>query len=334
MVRNRTVGQYFIVTLILGLAVTVLIPLSGPVLLGLMAALVVFPLHSRLSKAGWNRSVSALFLSIIVAVAVLIPLVLMSIAVVRQAGELLPQINADEITEKFQRALRLLPLPREIVNSSLKSILSAAGPKLTQIVTQTASSIPSVIFALVLFLVGFYYGLVDGPRLSSFIIRMLPFEKREVSALTTTAEKTCRGVVLGSVLAGVMQGCIIGIGYAALGIPGALLFGTITAFLSFVPALGSGPTAIGGILFLYAQDEPGKAIAMTVFMIVAGTSDNIIKPWVLKGSAELHPLLALMSAFGGLFAFGIAGLFLGPLCVALGLVVMNVMKPAPDIATP
>ncbi len=113
------------------------------------------------------------------------------------------------------------------------------------------------------------------------------------------------------------------------------MFGVITGILSFVPMIGSIPTAWGGVLYLLIDGRTGAALGMAVAAILTAVSDNILKPWVLKGKIELHPLLGLTSALGGASLFGFSGLFLGPLIAALTIELIKMMpvkrevEPAP-----
>jgi predicted PurR-regulated permease PerM len=80
---------------------------------------------------------------------------------------------------------------------------------------------------------------------------------------------------------------------------------------------------IGGTIYLLSIGKPIKAIVMLGAFGLAGISDNIVKPLVLKGKTALHPFLGLISVLGGLKAFGVAGIFLGPVITALTIVLLQ-----------
>jgi predicted PurR-regulated permease PerM len=134
----------------------------------------------------------------------------------------------------------------------------------------------------------------------------------------------CNAVVLGAVLAGIVQGTIIGLAFWILGIPKPFLSGAMTAVFGLIPLVGSAPMGIGGTVYLFTTGQPIKAIVMLAAFGLAAVSDNVIKPLVLtKGKTALHPLLGLISVLGGLKAFGVAGIFLGPVITALTIVLLK-----------
>lgn len=130
-----------------------------------------------------------------------------------------------------------------------------------------------------------------------------------------------RGVVNGTLLVSVLEGGIIGIGYAVAGVPQPLLFATFTIVLALIPfgawaafglasliLIGSGHLLAGGLLFGFG------VVVMTV-------GDNVIQPKVIGSAVELPFLLAMIGAFGGLAQLGLIGLFVGPVIMAALLLV-------------
>ena len=327
MKAGRSVGQFALIAIILGLFGLTVAPVITPVILGLLTALVADPLSKSLEKRLHIKPrFSAFLLTVFITIVFVLPIVLIAITVIQQLTEFIPSLEASDFISRYESLLEYIPIPRVLIESNLKVLMTQVGSGLTKQVTSFLASIPELIVGLMFYILALYYGLADGKRLSQFLWDSMPFERREISTLADTTEKICRGVVVGSLLAGAIQGSIIGITFACLGVPGALLFGTITAILSFVPAIGSGPTGVGGIIYLWAHGNTSGAIIMLIAFGIASTSDNIVKPWVLKGETELHPLLGLMSALGGLAVFGFAGLFLGPLFAALAVVILEFLQ--------
>jgi predicted PurR-regulated permease PerM len=195
----------------------------------------------------------------------------------------------------------------------------------TKFLTALAASVPRKVLAVVFFLISFYFGLIDGPRFVNFLRAHFPFSKEDTKTIFHNVEKISRAVVLGTLLAGIVQGTIIGLAYWIFGIPRPHLFGFLTAIFSFIPLVGCAPTSIGGILYLLANGRVAAAIGMGIAFTMAGLSDNVVKPWVLKGKTELHPLLGLLSVLGGLMTFGPSGLFFGPIITVLVITLFRIV---------
>jgi predicted PurR-regulated permease PerM len=107
-------------------------------------------------------------------------------------------------------------------------------------------------------------------------------------------------------------------------VPMAILAAGATFVFAWIPILGSTPVWGIGTIYLYTQDSPGKAVAMLLLGFLTSVSDNLVRPWVLKGRGEMHPLVSLVAIFGGIEMFGIFGVFIGPVIAAALLALLDV----------
>src|SRR5690606_4955450 len=89
-----------------------------------------------------------------------------------------------------------------------------------------------------------------------------------------------------------------------------------TFVLTWIPLVGSTPVWLVGSVYLWINAGVSRVLAMVVFGMVCGISDNLVRPWVLKGRGDMHPLVSLVSIFGGIKLFGIFGVFFGPILAA------------------
>jgi Ca2+-transporting ATPase len=131
------------------------------------------------------------------------------------------------------------------------------------------------------------------------------------------AGDTTRAVVYGLVLAALAQGMLAGLGYAVAGVKAPVLFGAITALLAMIPM---GATLVwmplGITLTLTDQLWPGIGLLLWGFLVVS-TVDNVIRPIVISGASRVPFLIVLFGVLGGLTAFGMVGLFLGPVILSV-----------------
>ncbi len=337
MVQKRWLEQYLLIFLIFILFCVVIFPLASPIALGFLLAAPCYPLYRKLTDlCGRRRVLSATLVTLAFTVCVVLPLVLIGIGVAKEASKLTRLAYDSARDFDFQTSLstlrenrffeNLIPFSDEEIKSKIQEMLTTAGTYIASRLAQFASSLPLIALSVILFIVSFFYALLDGEDLSKAVATCLPFEKQEIADLYSTTQKIAYGVLVGSLLAGLTQGLIIGLAFWILGVPGALLFGSMTLIFSFVPILGVGPAGLGGALYLYAQGRPAAALVMLGALALGSVSDNLVKPLVLKGSVELHPLLGLVSVLGGLAVFGFVGLFLGPLIAALMLVIMDMIR--------
>jgi predicted PurR-regulated permease PerM len=116
----------------------------------------------------------------------------------------------------------------------------------------------------------------------------------------------------------IAQGIVAFFGFWMFGVPSPLLWSLMVVFAALIPILGSPLAWVPAALFLFYEGETGRAIGLLIYgvVLISGT-DNVVKPLILKGAAQIHMLLAFLSILGGVFAFGAKGLIVGPVVLSL-----------------
>ena len=125
-----------------------------------------------------------------------------------------------------------------------------------------------------------------------------------------------RGVALGVVVTALVQSLIGGIGLAIAGVPFAAIL-TAVMFLLAVAQIGAAPVLIVPVIWLYWSGSPGWGTFLLVVTVIAATLDNVLRPILIKKGADLPLLLIFLGVIGGLIAFGLIGIFVGPLVLAV-----------------
>jgi predicted PurR-regulated permease PerM len=330
---KRSVGQYIVFGIILALFIAVIHRFILPVVLGLLISLVFRPIYLLLVRKFGNRNhLAASVSTLLLVIGVLLPLILIGASVAEDIAHFVnsmaalsrdPDVKNGKIlqipvvSELHRKLNAIYPISEETFTRNVRSLAASGGKFGGTFLTGLAASIPRLLVAIVFFLVAFYFGLIDGPKFVDFLKANLPFTHKECDELFERTHKICKAVVLGALMAGLVQGAILGSAYWLLGIPRPFLAVVVTLISSFIPLMGSAPAGIAGTVYLLAKGRIGAAIVMLALFLLASVSDNIVKPWVLKGKTELHPMLGLLSVLGGLTVFGVAGLFLGPIITAL-----------------
>jgi predicted PurR-regulated permease PerM len=137
--------------------------------------------------------------------------------------------------------------------------------------------------------------------------------------LILTAQQTVFAVVLGMVGTALAQALVAAVGFLIAGVPGPLLLSSLVFLLSMVPV---GPPLVwgGAAIWLYNAGQPGWAIFMALYgLLVISSVDNFIKPFLIARTSQLSLLVAVLGVFGGVLAFGLVGLFIGPTLLALAI---------------
>jgi predicted PurR-regulated permease PerM len=147
-----------------------------------------------------------------------------------------------------------------------------------------------------------------------FAIRLAGTRGGESVAL---AAQAIRGVALGVVVTAFVQSVVGGIGLMLAGVPFASVLWAMM-FMLCIAQIGAAPVLAPAVIWMFMTQDPGWAIVLLVFSLFAVIMDNFLRPILIRKGAPLPLLLILAGVIGGLMAFGLIGIFLGPTVLAVG----------------
>ena len=309
-------------------------PLWQPLVWALLLGGLLAPFNRRLTRRLGDRPKVASGLTTVgVVVLLLMPIVAIGGAVAAQAAQLLQRIDTQTLRLS---SLDLSNVP--VLAKPLVWVQRTAGVSLGQIegwlvsgarrlLETMASSGGAVmlgalgtIVSFVLMLFVLFFVLRDGPAFAERVVRTLPVERRLRQRLWRHLIDVTRAVFMGIGLTALVQGVLLGIGFAIAGLPSPLVFGVLGALFALVPVVGTAVVWVPAIVWLLLQGETGFAVFMAAWgIVVVGSVDNFLRPILISGRVEVPTLAVFVGVMGGLSAFGFIGLFLGP--IILGLVV-------------
>ena len=318
-------------------------PLAWAVLLGSLLA----PWNARLARrlGGRPRLASALT-TLAVVVLLLLPFVAIGGAVAAQAAQLLQRIDRQALSlpNLDLSDVPLLAGPLQWVQETggvslvqIEGWIVAGAKRLLETLASSGGAVmlgaigTVVSFLLMLFVL--FFVLRDGPRFATHVVRMLPIEATLRRKLGRHLVDVTRAVFMGIGLTALVQGILLGIGFAIAGLPSPLVFGVLGALFALVPVVGTTIVWVPAVLWLLAQGETGYALFMLAWgVVVVGSVDNFLRPILISGRVEVPTLAVFIGVMGGLSAFGFVGLFLGP--IVLGLLVALFRFLAEEAAAP
>ena len=179
-----------------------------------------------------------------------------------------------------------------------------------------------VMFLLALFVAFFFYvyGEPIAGRLQLILHRVAGDQAERLAEVTGA---TVRGVVYGIVGTAVVQGILTAFGLWLTGVPRPLLFGAIAGMLSVLP-IGAPVVWIPAALWLLGTGHIASGIFLGVYGVVAVSgADSVIRPWFIARGAHLPFMLTILGVLGGALAFGLLGIFLGPVLLGVGFTLVN-----------
>jgi predicted PurR-regulated permease PerM len=335
--RAFFVGLLLVVTLaFLWLIRSFLQPIFWAVALGI----VVYPLHAVLvGKLRQRASLAAVLSVVIVVILVILPLIGVGAAVTREAAALYQQLDEGDVglLGLYERAQRSMPSVTATIErfgldpSGLEDQLSNAAVTASRFIAERALAIggdtlrAALFFFLMLYLLFFF--LRDGPRLLDTLVRALPLGDHRERYLLEQFAAVSRATIKGTLVVGIVQGAIGGIAFAVLGIGAPVLWGVVMALLSILPAVGSAIVWLPAAIALIVNGQVVGGIALIVIgALVIGSVDNVLRPILVGRDTRMPDYLILLSTLGGLAAFGLAGIIIGPIIAAFFLSVWTMAE--------
>jgi predicted PurR-regulated permease PerM len=325
--------------LLVALTTTAFLALIGsflmPVFWAAVLATVFFPLQRRyVARLGGRRSLAALATILTIIGLVVAPLVVVGLAMTREAVQLHEQITsgAIDLQAPLRFLRRLAPLASDFLGrfgvevEGIVQRLSSSALVVTQFVASRALGIGqdvlrvTALFFLMLYILFFF--LRDGNQLVAMLIRVLPLgDVRERQLLAKFAEVSL-ATIKGTLVVGIVQGAIGGALFWILGIPAPVFWGTVMAVFSVLPAVGPGLVWGPAAVILLGLGEIVKGIVLIAAgAIIIGLVDNVLRPILVGRDTQIPDYLVLLATLGGLAVFGISGFVIGPVIAAFFLVV-------------
>lgn len=323
-------GFVIFVVALLGLALYwMLSPFWGAIAWAIGLAFLLAPVHSWLTRKLKGRAnLSAGIITALVPVLLAGPLVSLGMVFANQATELLTLLQQQELRfdatlltqlERYRYIGALAEWVRQnLVTTSgqLQIWLESGAEKLLQSLAATGgnfllSALGTIIhFFVMLFLL--FFLLRDGRLLLSRAAHLVPMETQHRDELLILLGSTTRAVVYGTVLTALLQGALVGIGFSIAGLPSAVVFGVLAAFLALLPVTGVALVWVPAVIFLAIDAQWGWAIFMLIWGVAVSTSDNLLRPLLISNHAPVSIVAVFIGVIGGVSAFGIIGMIIGP----------------------
>lgn len=182
----------------------------------------------------------------------------------------------------------------------------------------TGQYLLSLLVGIGVMIISLYYFLADGPAMIRAIMRLTPLDDKYISQLIDQFGNVTQAVVMATFLSALAQGILAGIGFYFAGVGSVFLLTVLAMLFAIIPFVGSAGIWVPVCLWIgFVQERMWPAIILGIYCLaVVSMVDNVIKPLVLRGRSNIHPLLALLSVIGGVQALGAIGIIVGPMAVA------------------
>ena len=323
-----------------------LLPFVGVLAWAAVLVVVFYPVHRRILARTKSPGWSALLSSLLVIVAILIPLTLVTLAVVNEAAKFSEQLRqsggvthlldpnspvtgpAVRFVERYVGLEQLRS--QEAVVERLRALSGQLAGRTLGLVGGLLGAVVQIFF--IIFTI--YYLFRDGDAIRDALRGLLPLEAEQSHEIFARTRDVIGASVYGVLIIAVIQGALGGLAFWALGLPSALLWAVVMTFLSLIPVAGAFVVWVPAALYLALTGAYVKAALLTAWgALVVGSADNFLRPKLVGEKTRLHELLIFFSVLGGLQVFGVLGLVLGPVVVAVTLALIDVFRHADGTAS-
>jgi predicted PurR-regulated permease PerM len=314
-----------------GLTFRVLADFLIPLFFALLLVIVFGPLHRWCTdRCGSQPRLAAALTTAIILLIVLAPILLILFHAVSEALVLyrdldLQRLDLPAVAEWIVQGGNELGLAL-VATDVERALATTLQEWLAPLALRTTQFAGHFLLGLFIMTVAVYYFLADGPDMIQTLTKLSPLDEKYQQELIEQFTSLARTMVLANLAAAISQGMLAGIGFYLAGLESVYLLTVLATLMAMVPFLGTAIIWAPVCCWLYfLKGQTTAAIFLACYgVLVVSTADNFVKPMILHGRTNLHPLLALLSVLGGVQALGPIGIFLGPMVVVLLQTLLNI----------
>ena len=309
-------------------------PFLGTIIFAVVLTSICHPFHRRfLLWCKGKKNVAAFFTATLLVVIVVVPLVGFTGGLVQQGAESFGKVDAwleainletvlagkriQPISQMVERQLARLGFEHLNVRKGLMDASAALGQLLLSWGKDLVGNVSGLIVRFLLMIVLVFYLFRDGQSILERLQHLAPLSTPQEERLIERISALSRSVVMANVATAAAQGIAGGIGLWISGIP-PLFWGTMMAFTSLIPAVGTAIVWLPAVGYLLVVGSWGKALFLAVWsLLVVGSIDNFLRPLLMKGEEGISSIYLFFAILGGIHLFGIVGILYGPLILGV-----------------
>lgn len=315
---------FFSILMALGIVIFVQVKFLVP---GVLGAITLYVLNRKflfnlfyIQK--WNRYVATVLLMIIDAVVLLIPFGLATLFVVPKLQNFTSNANdlfmgIKEIIHRIDELTGIQLLSKDSLKN-IPGIVSSFLPNFLNIAANLFFNISTMFFVL-------FFMLLHASKIESTLLRYIPIKPQNKKRITSETKNIVTSYAIGIPVLAIAQGFCAYVGYKIFGIEDPMLWGFVTCVCSVIPFIGSSMIWMPLSVYLFTDGHAQDGIYLAIYCaIVVLNIDNVLRLFLLKAFADIHPLITLFGVITGLKLFGFIGLIFGPLLVSYLLLMVRI----------
>jgi predicted PurR-regulated permease PerM len=283
-------------------------------IIGIPVLAVLFaPLHHWLVRRGFPPAPAAMLVTLLSAILLIVPSLFVAGLLIGEAQQIAETVLQSPIIERFSHLqFRGIQFGPRIAEAGGRIVAAIGASAFGLVGTATRLSLN-----LTISFFGLYYVLKHPGDVWLDARPYIPFAQASTDRMGRRFKDVTIATVIGTGLIGAIQGIILGLTFWIVGLPNGLFWGVVATAVAILPIVGTGLVWVPAGIVLIMQGRPVTGVLLVVWgVFVAALVDNLIRPVVNRRFSEIHPLITLIGAIGGVNYFGLLGLLIGPLALS------------------
>jgi predicted PurR-regulated permease PerM len=315
------------------LLVSVALPVGAGLFLGVLLAFTLEPVCESLTRRTRRPRFSALACAVVACVVVCAGLGSLVYLLAERGAALTksmpglfgPSSPVLKLGDMAGQRLGSFGIRSEAIVGLVHDSISRVGVRAAELGGAAATLIVRIVVGVMFMTLTTYFMLRNSCRIADGMQWILPLEPRHTQKLLEEARSIGRGVIAGTVVIGLAQGLLAGVGYALMRAPQPAFFGAMTAVASTLPGVGTLFVWIPLGVYLLASGHVAAGIGLLLWgaLLVVGLCDIVLRPLLVGNGSRMTLLPTLIGLFGGIELFGFIGLLLGPVMIGMGLAALR-----------
>lgn len=321
-INFREHSKYFFLAMfvfILGVSIWIVWPFITALLGSLILTYIFYPIYERLLLVIKNKNITALIISVVIIILFIFPFIFVANALLTESTQFFYKIgNINEFFETIEKNYITKYIMNVDISAYIKDLLSKSLISVMQGTEKFVLSLPEKILSFFIMLFTMFFLFRDGKKIVDKIKKELPLKERYRNHLSLRFNETIYATLYGIVVTAFVQGVVGTIGFYIFGVSSPILWGIVMTILAMLPFLGTVFVWLPAAIIKIAAGDTVNGVGLIIYgVLLISTIDNLIRPSIIGARGKIHPVLVLLGVFGGLKLFGLIGLIIGPLTLAL-----------------
>jgi predicted PurR-regulated permease PerM len=302
-----------------------------PIIWAVILAMLFFPLYTVVRRwCGGRETLAAFVLTLVVTTGIVLPTASLSSVITREGASLYQRlseyVSSGELNASVER-IRHSRVGRLVArlegyeidwSAAARSAVDAGSALVVSQVTSVARNVAVFLLDFTIMVFTLFFLFRDGERMVHGLRNVIPMDPGHKDAIFGVLYRTLSAVTQGMVATALAQGVLTWVALWALGLPYTAFLGVVAGFLSLVPFVGAAGVWIPATIYLFAVGDVARGVILLVYgSIVISMVDNVLRPLLIGGQTRLPTLFLFFGILGGVQVYGVLGLFLGPVLLAI-----------------